>query len=338
MALQNTARAKQQSRTRLIIIVVLVLLVLGAAAFFLLGGKAKQEVQPLANNRPAGAVAVPVLSQEVKMGERIGTNMLRITYFKPSEVPADALLSPKEFLGRRAARRLMVANYITEDDLAAKGASSGFSGVTKLGKRVIVIPESVFIGPEAIRVGDRLDLLSIGSPTNVTNNPNALTGGIDPSVVAALGGAGPGAARGNGAPVNRNRNRNAAPVIASTATLIAENVEILSKGNKLIVVQLEPQDAHVTTLALASGANIRPVFRPFNDDTRLTPVPDVKVTTRLPRPSLDPDAITVFNGGDRVTERAVSSLYRYDGDNSERFSPNAEENDFSVEPMIQNLN
>lgn len=342
MALQNTARAKQQSRNTLIIVVVVVLLVLGAAAFLLLGGKAEPEAKAQKAQRPAGAIAVPVLSKAVKMGDRIGSNMLRITYYKPVEVPADALLSPKEFLGRRAARNLEVANYLTEDDLAAKGAHSGFSGIAKKGMRIVAVPEVSFPGYNALSQGDRVDLLSIGTPSYNTN-PQQNRRGRASAVEKAVGGFGPGQSGGDA--LSRLNNRRGAPNASNnadpdptSATLIAENAEVVSKMRGLIIFQMEPQDAHITTLALASGANIRAVFRPFNDDTRLTPTPDVKVTTRLPRPSLDPDTITVFNGTDRAKERAVSNLYRYDGDNSERFSPNAEDEENAVEPLIQNIN
>lgn len=332
MALQNNARARQQARTRTIILVVVVLLILGAAAFFLLGGKSKA-AQPQRASQPPGTIAVPVLSRDIKIGSRIARNKLSLTYMKPEEVPADALLAPKQFLGRFAAREMTAGDYIKESDITAQGAHSGFSGVARLGKRVIAVQDSVFVDSEAIRVGDRLDLLSIGTPTGITGNNAGAKRAVDP-VEKARGGCGPGQSCRR--PKNNNNTKNTISPLSTTATLIAENVEVLAVGNKLVILQMEPQDAHVTTLAIASGANIRSVFRPFNDDTRLTLAADTKVTTRLPKPSLDPDTITVFNGTDRVTERAVSNLYRQDSENSERYSPSADEN--NIEPLIQHLN
>lgn len=332
MALQNTARAKQQSRNTLITVIVLVLLVLGAAAFFLLGGKSKSE-QPQRAAPPPGTIAVPVLSRDIKIGGRIARNKLSLTFMKPEEIPSDALLSPKQFVGRFAARELTAGDYIKEADITAQGAHSGFSGVARLGKRVIAIPDSIFIDATAIRVGDRLDLLSIGSPTGATAGAPARRQRT--AIERARGGCGPGQSC---RPPRQPTATNRASVNSTTATLIAENVEVLAIGNDLVILQMEPQDAHVASLAIASGATIRSVFRPFNDDTRLTQAPDVKVTTRLPRPSLDPDTITVFNGGERATERAVSTLYRYDSENSARFSPIRDNEDNSVEPLIQNIN
>lgn len=333
MALQNTARAKQQSRNTLIIVIVLVLLVLGGAAFFLLGGKAKPE-QPQRAAPPPGTIAVPVLSRDIKIGGRIARNKLSLTFMKPEEIPSDALLSPKQFVGRFAARELTAGDYIKEADITAQGAHSGFSGVARLGKRVIAIPDSIFLDAAAIRVGDRLDLLSIGSPTGATNAAPAKR--EKTAIEKARGGCGPG--QSCRPPPQATGNNNRANVNSTTATLIAENVEVLAIGNGLAILQMEPQDAHVASLAIASGATIRSVFRPFNDDTRLTQAPDVKVTTRLPRPSLDPDTITVFNGTERDTERAVSNLYRNDSENSNRFSTSPDNEENSVEPLIQNIN
>ena len=341
MALQNTARAKQQSRNTLIIVIVLVLLVLGGAAFFLLGGKSAEPKQNNEVKRPNGTVAVPILRSDINLGQRITQNKLTVAFVKPAEVPTDAILSIKEFLGRLATKNLTAGDYIRNNDFTLQGAHSGYSGIARPGKRIVALPQVIFPSYEALRVGDKIDLLSIaaasaggrtgGAPLSKTDLRLSATtvqgGGAQPGDVNA------GRARRNLVLQSRGAGAGVGNISqGTTATLIAENAEVLSINNNLIVLQMEPQDAHVTTLAIASGASMRVVFRPFNDPTRLTPNPDIKVTTRLPRPSLDPDTITVFNGVDRVNQRAVSSQYRSDGENSVRYVP--EDDSGEIEPNV----
>ncbi len=331
MALQNTARARQHSSNRLIIVILLILVLIGGAGYLLLGKPNTTLLQE--QKRPAGYVAIPIMSQNINLGSKINSTNTILTYMKPEEVPIDAIISMKQFNGRLATRNLSAGDYLRETDVSAQGAHSGYSGITRIGKRTVALPQAIFPDKDALRVGDRIDLLSIGTPSGF--NPSATPLGkslADSSVTLQGGGTQPGDP--NSAARQRARARNSSNgttvANATTATLIAENAEVMSTNNKLVILQMEPQDAHVTTLAMASGAFMRAVFRPFNDSTRLTPNKELTATTRLPKPSLDPDAIVVFNAGERSNQRPISNMYADDTE----MKVSEEENT----PLIQDLN
>lgn len=327
----------KRNNTPLIIGAVAVVILLIAAAFSLLSPS-----QPEQNKRakPArnGRVAVPVAIREIKLGQKLDARNIDLQYFKPDEVPVDAIINYKLFMNRIAVHRIEPGSYITEKDIASPGAHAGYSGIAKKGKRIVAVPELAFPGNEAMNIGDRVDLLSIGTPSGAP--PQQGNGDTRTPEQKAAGGYGPGqsggesarrAAAARRAAGNKPNSNDPDP---TSATLIAENAEVVSKSKGLIIFQMEPQDAHVTVLALSSGANMRVVFRPFDDDTRLTPVDDVKVTTRLPKPSMDPEAIVVINNGVSSRTRPLLDRYRNDSENSERFVPETERFD---EPMVMDV-
>jgi len=337
MAQQNNSRIRQQKRQRMIIIMTLLILV-AIAAFFILTQKPKQVEQE--RQRPPGMVAIPVAKQDIQMGSRISSLMFRISYLKPSEVPTDALISPKEFIGRFARRTILASEYFKESDITEAGAHSGFSGIAKPGMRIVHISANLFPGSlNTMRIGDRVDLLSIESSAGQTSSAanGANIKALEKQASDAWGGENPGDGQ---AKANARAALKTATVGATvgstntvTATLIAENAEVMyvprnmpqnkrANDEPFVVLQMTPEDAHVSVLAATIGSSMRVVFRPFSDDSRLTPVKEVKVTTRLPKPSKDPDNIVVINGLQRKQQRPFSETYRSDSENSQRFSPN----------------
>ena len=336
MAQQNNTRIRQQKRQRMIIIMILLIL-MGIAAFFILSPKPKQVAQE--RQRPPGMIAIPVAKQDIQMGSRISSLMFRISYLKPSEVPTDALISPKEFMGRFARRTILASEYFRESDIAEAGAHSGFSGIAKPGMRIVHISANLFPGSlNTLRRGDRIDLLSIESSAGQTGSTNqANIRALEKQASDAWGGQNPGdgqaKANARAALKTATGGTSAGSASAVTATLIAENAEVMyvppkmspnkrANDDTFVVLQMTPEDAHVSVLAATIGRPMRVVFRPFSDDTRLTPVKEVKVTTRLPKPSKDPDNIVVINGLQRKQQRPFSETYRTDSENSQRFSPN----------------
>ena len=139
MAQQNS-RAKQQRRQ--IIIVLAVLLLLGAGAFISLSGKQDKQ-QSTSAQRPEGLVAVPVLKENIKLGERISTLSFKLSYMPPDEVPANAVLNTKQFVGRFATKPLLAGNYIRNTDVAQNGATGGYSGLASAGNRLVVLELSL---------------------------------------------------------------------------------------------------------------------------------------------------------------------------------------------------
>jgi Flp pilus assembly protein CpaB len=337
MAQQNNSRIRQQKRQRMIIIMTLLILV-AIAAFFILSPKPKQVEQE--RQRPPGMIAIPVAKQDIKMGSRISSLMFRISYLKPSEVPTDALISPKEFVGRFARRTILASEHFKEADITEAGAHSGFSGIAKPGMRIVHISANLFPGSlNTMRIGDRIDLLSIessaGQASSGANGANIRA--LEKQASDAWGGQNPGdgqaKANARAALKTATVGSTVGSTNAVTATLIAENAEVMyvprnmpqnkrSNDEPFVVLQMTPEDAHVSVLAATIGSPMRVVFRPFSDDSRLTPVKEVKVTTRLPKPSKDPDSIIVINGLQRKQQRPFSETYRPDSENSQRFSPN----------------
>lgn len=309
MAQQNS-RARQQ---RIIIIfIVLALLLLIGGAFAIMGGGEKQKNAEPA--RPVGLVAVPVASQNINLGQRISAAFVTIKYMQPSEVPESAIIRADYVVGRYATKPIPVATYFKEDNISAPDVSGGYSAVAKPGKRVVVINANQLPGViGTIRVGDHIDLLAIGA-TDRANAP-----ALDPQaakdqrrVEYMLGGTQPGTPPG-GRNRNNNANTNNNPA-GLTATLISENAEVMSvptraKDKDLVVLQMSPQDAHVTTLMVAAGANLRVVFRPSNDDETILAEREVAITTRMPKPEPDPDQVSIIVGSNRANTRADSSRY-----------------------------
>lgn len=314
MAQQNT-RARQQQRQRMMIIIVF-LLVAGAAAFYFLSSKpdaAKKVKAP----PPKGTIAVPVARKDIPIGTRISNKMVTMSYRNPRQVPVDALLARDEFVGRYTTKPVLEGQYFQQEDVGIEGAVGGFSAMATSGKRLIVISANLFPGSvETLKVGDHVDLLAFQGFKAATGTNRRRSN--------AVAGTQPGQAP------RANRNKQASsdqladPTSPASATLIAENAEVMSvtnakkSGNKkggrgsFIVFQMSPQDAHVTSLMVASDVMLRAVFRPFGDNTRLTSDKPPAITTRLPKAVLDPELIQVIANGKTYVTKPNSRIFLSD--------------------------
>lgn len=319
MAQQNL-RARQQQRQRFIIILI-ILALLGAGAFFFLNSKnvAKKSAKP----RPKGHVAVPIAKKDIPVGTRISNKLFTVKFLKPNDVPTDAILSVDEFLGRFSTRPLLEGQYFKQGDVGGEGAAGGFSAMAKPGKRLITLPANLFPGSlETLKVGDRVDLLAFEGTSLGISAGRKSKNLSDSATTLQGGGAQPGDPNSKARQRARARaGNNATAANATNATLIAENAEVMSvppaknkkkrraAGGDFLVLQMSPQDAHVTTLMAATSTLMRTVFRPFSDETRLTQEEPAKITTRFPRASADPDAIMIISGGSTYMQRPNSKMF-----------------------------
>ncbi|WP_137718208.1 SAF domain-containing protein [Methylobacillus flagellatus] len=321
MAQQNSARIRQKKRQQLILALI-VLLVLGGGAYAMLGMQKKPA--PVQAQRPAGYIAIPKVTRDIPIGGRISGNLIRTSFVPPERVPTDALIAPDQYIGRYVRRSIPAGDYIRESDVATSGAPGTYSGIAKPGYRVVVLSAALFPGSIfSIRVGDKIDLLSISQP----GPGGALGGGNLPALgPASVAGTQPGATAERRRRAQAPNTANRGILNATSATLVAEGAEVMtvpvpngrrgrnantSLDTEFIVLQMTPQDAHVTTLAAASGAYMRYVFRPFNDEVRLTESKPLDTTTRMPRAKPDPNTITMIYGTDAQQQSSFMHTDRY---------------------------
>lgn len=321
MAQQNL-RARQQQRQRFIIILVILALV-GAGAFFFLNGNGpvKKAVKP----RPKGHVAIPIAKKNIPLGTRISRKEFTVKFMKPNDVPTDAILSVDEFLGRYSSRPILEGQYFKQSDVGQEGAVGGFSAMAKPGKRIISLPANLFPGSlETLRVGDKIDLLAFeGTSVGLSAGRKGKSLASSGTTIQG-GGSQPGDPNSKARQLARAARTNVNAANATNATLIAENAEVMSVppikkkrkkgGGDYLVLQMTPQDAHVTTLMAATSTVMRTVFRPYGDETRLTQDNPVGITTRFPRAVADPEAIMIISGGSTYMQRPNSKLFVNESD------------------------
>lgn len=311
MAQQNT-RARQQQRQRMMIILVFLLVAAGAAFYFF--ALKPDAVKKVKAPPPKGTIAVPVARKDIPIGTRISNKMVTTTYRNPRQVPVDALLARDEFIGRYTTKPVLEGQYFQREDVGVEGAVGGFSAMATSGKRLIVINANLFPGSiETLKVGDHVDLLAF-------QGFRATAGSNRPRRRNAVDGTQPGQA-----PKPKNNRASSSqlidPVSPASATLIAENAEVMSVTNakkgankragrgNFIVFQMSPQDAHVTSLMVASDVMLRAVFRPYGDTTRLTSDKPPAISTRLPKAVLDPELIQVIANGKTYVTKPNSKIF-----------------------------
>ena len=311
MAQQNT-RARQQQRQRMMIILVFLLVAAGAAFYFF--AMKPDAVKKVKAPPPKGTIAVPVARKDIPIGTRISNKMVTTTYRNPRQVPVDALLARDEFIGRYTTKPVLEGQYFQREDVGVEGAVGGFSAMATSGKRLIVINANLFPGSiETLKVGDHVDLLAF-------QGFRATAGSNRPRRRNAVDGTQPGQA-----PKPKNNRASSSqlidPVSPASATLIAENAEVMSVTNakkgankragrgNFIVFQMSPQDAHVTSLMVASDVMLRAVFRPYGDTTRLTSDKPPAISTRLPKAVLDPELIQVIANGKTYVTKPNSKIF-----------------------------
>lgn len=322
---QQRARAQQRQRQRMIMVLILLLVIVAFAAFYFLSGNNDKQ-QKHKQVAPQGLVRVPTLLINLRPGKRIKNDMIRYVYRKPKEVPTDAVLAPDQFIGRFTSHPILKGQYIREGYVGSEGAVGGYSAMARPGKRLVVLGTKLF--PKSIntlRPGDRIDLLAlertrVGAGGN--KKPKYNSGAIDGSQPGTGGSRRRSSTgkKGNGAAL-----RDPGTV---SATLIAENAEVMSvprtnrrgrnvSGHTALVLQMEPEDAHVTMLMAASRHTMRAVFRPYGDNERLTLAKPLTATTRLPKPKSDPDVIKVIINGKTYLRKPNSTMYSQEEDSYE---------------------
>jgi Flp pilus assembly protein CpaB len=298
-----TLRMRQRRRQRLLMLAAALFLLIAGAAYYWYAGTRPD--RPREEPQPAGTVSVPVATADLPMGEMIRPQSIRPRYVEPSQVPVDAVLRPQQLAGRVVVRGVPAGAYLRQEDLAPEGAPAGLSGLAKPGMRVVVVEAAQMAAvPGFIRTGDRVDVLAIsyaaapgavGQLDRLRSSPNTVEGG----------GSQPGDPN---APARRlARTPRAGFEVPTVAKLVSEDAEVLQvprpqadprmrRVERHLVLQMKPEDAHNTTLALASGQTIRLVYRPFNDRTRVTTAEPVSEFTHT---NVDSRRVEIINGVSR---------------------------------------
>lgn len=297
MAQQNN-RARQQRQ--MIVILLIVMLLIGGGLYVLLGGNTNKG---RANNPPPpGSIGVPVANRNINIGERINVSMIRMAYKAAEKVPEDALLKPDQFLGHYATKPILAATHFKEENVSESNVEGGYSALASPGKRIVIVNAMTIPGAiGTLRVGDHIDLLAISANPDATD---AAPSGPN------LGGNQPGAR-----PPRRGQPAGIAKIDNGvTASLVAEDAEVLrtparGKDREFVVLQMSPQNAHVTTLMIAAGATMRVVFRPSTDDEKITTEKDLSITTRIPKLEPDPDKVAIIMGTKRTNTVPGSSQF-----------------------------
>jgi len=315
-----TLRMRQRRRQRLIILGGALLLLMGGAAYYWFYGTRSEP--PRREERPAGTVAVPIAGADIALGEAVRPQSLRSRYLPPAAVPADAIVRPSQLAGRVVVRRVPAGAYFREDDLAPIGAPASLSGLARPGMRIVVVEaEQISAVPGYIRPGDRVDVLAIsyGMTTNAMSaraqrlaaSPNTVEGGGtqpgDPNARSrrTLRPGAPGAMM-------------MGPETQVVAKLVGEDAEVLQAptpplrvagnprasraGERYLVLQMKPDDAHITTLSLAAGHGLRLVFRPFNERERVRAERPVDEFTHV---TADARRVEIINGVSRGFEQTT---------------------------------
>lgn len=318
-------QSKRVGNPRMILIVLIILVLIGMIGYMLLGGKKSSETPE--NQIPVGRVAIPLANKDIKLGERISPGHIRLSYRLPEAIPEDAILRQDFLIGRYATEPIAAATYFSDNNISEPNVRGGYSAVTKPGKRVVVLDASVLPGTiGTLKVGDHIDLLAIGTSANQSSSADAKSAyqtKVESSPVSIEGGGiSPGDMNAK-ARQPRNKGGTLPTLGATTASLVAENAVVLKvpdrgRDRETVVLEMAPQDAHVTILMVSAGATMRAVFRPSLDESRLTKESEVKITTRLPKPEPDPDKITIITGTVRRNSRPDSRVY---AEGNENYNP-----------------
>lgn len=279
----TTARIRQRRRQRLILVLLLLIGLLAAGGYFLLKPGTAKKTQEV---RPKGTIAIPYAKTNINVGTRVDARMVGARFVKPHEVPSDAILAYSQFNFRIATRQIIAGSYFRESDFSAAGAPNSFSGIARPGHRIVVVPSTNLVDIGYIREGDMVDILAISNPFAAMAAMRGARASAGATTIQG-GGTQPGAG-------GQVLNRTTGPIAGMMnpdgmkATLVAENAKVVvapqpRRGSQNVVLEMLPQDAHVTMLALGSGQNLRLVFRHFKDDGRITPDAPVTDTTYIPR-------------------------------------------------------
>lgn len=315
MAQQNL-RARQKKRQRMMLILLIVVLAAGGFFLFANGGK-KEAKKAVSRPVPKGLVAMPVAKKNMLPGTRLSSASFKMVYREPRQVPTDAVLATEQLIGRFITRPILDSQYFKESDVGMQGAVGKYSAMAKQGHRLVVLNAKLFPGSaHTLKVGDRVDLLAFegaGLQANRRQKSN-----YSPAISGSQPGSG--GVKSSNTNTKANTNQNTLTDSGSiSATLVAENVEVMSvpklnrigravDGNDYLVLQMLPQDAHVTTLMAVAGRRMQTVFRPYGDDTRLTQPKPLSATTRVANAKPDPDIVHVIQNGQTFLSKPNSVM------------------------------
>lgn len=300
MATAASIRANRMRRQRVLLGLGLLLLI--GAGIFLYWRDTGRKPEPI--RQPPGTITVPVAARALNKGtELAGSNLIRPMFLRPEQVPPAAILKPALIQGRVMREALRPGEYFSESSLAPSGAPAGFSGLVSPGRRIVVVDSTDIAGVQGfVREGDYVDILALSQAATGLNARRAAGTTVEGGGVQPGGG---GAARrppaGAGA---------AAAIPTVTAALLAEGARVVvaprgtpqPRTRQYTVLEMSPQEAHVTTLAMSAGQILRLVYRPFNDESRVARDDGPAAFTRPPR---DPVVVEVIDGVNRSVVRTT---------------------------------
>lgn len=111
----------------------------------------------LALSRPApDEVQALVATRPVPLGEVVSTGDLELRHLPPKALPAGALTSPEEVVGRTAAVPLVEGRVLVPDDLSTAGLLQGLPE----DRAAVYLPLSEPEVPAALGAADRVDVHS----------------------------------------------------------------------------------------------------------------------------------------------------------------------------------
>ena len=289
-----TARQRRDRNQRIALLTGAVLLV-GGGLWYLLRGEARA---PAVEKQPLGTIAVPVAAKPLPKGRELeGPGLIRPMYLRPEQVPPAALLKTNQIVSRVTRESLKAGDYFSEENLTAAGAPPGFSGLVRPGSRIVVIETTRIAGVVGyMREGDLVDVMALsqsgGAGARPAGGPTIEAGGTQPGAGGQLAGGGTRASGG------------ALPGL--TATLIAQGARVVivpkPGKNQFAALEMAPDDAHLLTMVMSTNQVLHFVYRPFNDDTRVSPDNPALAETRPPR---DSRTIEMIEGVDRSVLRTT---------------------------------
>jgi len=311
-----TLRMRQRRRQRLFILAAAFLLLAAGAAWYWYSGTRSEP--PRREQQPPGTVSIPIAGVDIPLGDSIRPQFLRNRYVTPAQVPSDAILRPQQLAGRVVVRRVPAGAYFTQGDLAPIGAPASLSGLAKPGMRIVVVEaEQLSAVPGYIKPGDRVDVLAISQGAGGTAVSARLQRLRSSANTVEGGGSQPGDRNALARQIARGQAGMVGADMQIVAKLVGEDAEVLQApsvpppaanrrarppADRHLVLQMKPDDAHTTTLALAAGQGIRLVFRPFSERERVRAERPVDEFTHV---SVDARRIEVINGVSRGYEQTT---------------------------------
>jgi pilus assembly protein CpaB len=119
----------------------------------------------------ANSTTVVVATKDLGLGQRVGTDDIRLAEFAAANVPEGAFRDPKELVGRGVIAAISKNEILLPNKIAALNAGVGLPAMIPPDMRAVsvkvndVVGVAGFVGP-----GTRVDVLVTGSPSNNTQD------------------------------------------------------------------------------------------------------------------------------------------------------------------------